>query len=120
MRPFVVELGMGVDLHGQNATKAAQRAVRDAMTRNSLPGLRHIAGVADRSQLLIDVVIAVPVPAEEVDGGAVLEVIPFGRKSIRVVAGGMLAGSGVVIEEMGDKSDAIIVANACVTVSVPD
>ena len=40
-----VELGMGADLHGQDVTKAAVRAVRNAIERNSMPGmeLRSIA-----------------------------------------------------------------------------
>jgi hypothetical protein len=37
-----IELGMGVDLQGQDATKAATRAVRDAIGRNYLPGIRRM------------------------------------------------------------------------------
>ena len=35
-----VELGMGADLHGQDVTKATVRAVRNAIERNSMPGMR--------------------------------------------------------------------------------
>lgn len=119
MKPFVVELGMGIDLHGQDVTKAAQRAVRDAIERNSLPGLRRVAGLASADEMIVEVVVAVPWP-DEVDADAVLAVLPFGRKTLRVVQGGMLAPSGVVIPELGDRSDEIVVANACVVVSVPD
>ena len=37
-----VELGMGADLHGQDVTKAAVRAVRNAIERNSMPGMRGL------------------------------------------------------------------------------
>jgi uncharacterized protein (TIGR02058 family) len=120
MRRFIVELGMGIDLHGQDATKAAQRAVRNAIQHNSLPGLREVGGITDPSQMLVDVTIAVPVPPEQVNTSAVLEMLPYGSKTIRVVPGGMLVSGGSVIKELGDSSDAIIVANACVAVGVPD
>lgn len=120
MRRFIVELGMGVDLHGQDATKAAQRAVRNAIERNSLPGLREVGGITNPSQMIVDVTIAVPVAPEQVNASAVLEMLPYGQKTIRVVSGGMLVSGGSVIKELGDTSDAIVVANASVTVSVPD
>ena len=119
MKRFAVELGMGVDLHGQDVTKAAQRAVRNAIERTSLPGLRQVAGLADASEMIVEVLVAVPRP-DEVDADAVLAVLPFGRKTLRLEHGGMLGPSGVVIPELGDRSDEIVVANACVIVSVPD
>lgn len=119
MRRLIVELGTGVDLHGQDVTKAAQRAVRDAVQRNSLPGLREIAGLRDRGEMIVEVTVAVPRPTE-VDGEAVLAVLPFGKKSIRVVEGGMLASSGIVIPSFGETTDEIVVANACVVVGVAD
>ena len=60
MRTMVVELGTGVDLHGQDPTKAAVRAVRNAFQHVSLPGLRQVAGVEDMSTVVVDVVIGVP------------------------------------------------------------
>jgi len=41
---FVVELGYGADLHGGDVTKAAQRAVKDAISRSCLCGLFDILG----------------------------------------------------------------------------
>ena len=37
----LLEMGMGTDLHGKDYTKAAQRAVRDALWHNSVsfPGI---------------------------------------------------------------------------------
>jgi len=36
-RTMVLEFGMGVDVHGQDCTKAARRAVSDAIRHSSLP-----------------------------------------------------------------------------------
>ncbi|MEM8542155.1 MAG: Lin0512 family protein, partial [Pseudomonadota bacterium] len=36
LKRFATEFGMGVDLRGQDYTKAAIRAVKDALYRNSL------------------------------------------------------------------------------------
>ncbi len=35
---LIIEMGMGVDQHGQEPTVAAARAVRNAIAHNALPG----------------------------------------------------------------------------------
>jgi uncharacterized protein (TIGR02058 family) len=40
-RPVVLEFGMGVDVHGLDGTKAACRAVSDAIRHSSLPYWRR-------------------------------------------------------------------------------
>jgi len=40
--PMVLEFGMGVDVHGLDCTKAACRAVSDAIRHSSLPLLGQI------------------------------------------------------------------------------
>lgn len=116
MRRFIVELGTGIDLHGQDVTKAAVRAVRDAISRSCLCGLVEILELNDLNQMLVEVIVAVPAP-EQVDPNAVLSAIPFGRKKIKVLAGGMRA-PGLYQPELGDQSSDVIMANAAVTVWV--
>lgn len=41
---FVIEMGMGIDQHGQDPTVAAARAVRNAIAHNALPGVWEVAG----------------------------------------------------------------------------
>ena len=113
---FIIEMGTGVEQHGQNVTKAATRAVRDAITRVSLVGLLEMVTLDDLDEMFVEVLIACPRP-EEVDTGEVLRALPFGRKEIRVVEGGMVV-HGHELSELADKSDEIIVANAAVTVSL--
>ncbi|OGO42829.1 MAG: hypothetical protein A2Z04_09600 [Chloroflexi bacterium RBG_16_57_9] len=105
---FVLELGSGADLRGGDSTKAAIRAVQDAIHRSSLFVLDH---VDDLDKVFVDVTVAVPQP-ETVRTDEVLQVLPVGRKSIQVVAGGL-----AVPYRVGG-SEEVIVANAAVRVSL--
>ncbi len=113
---FIIEMGTGVEQHGQDVTRAATKAVKDVITRVSLVGLLEMVALEDLNDMLIDVLIACPRP-QEVDTGEVLRALPFGRKEIRVVEGGMIV-HGHELSALEDKSDEIIVANAAVTVSL--
>jgi uncharacterized protein (TIGR02058 family) len=113
---FIIEMGTGVEQHGQDVTRAAIKAVKDAITRVSLVGLLEMVALADLNDMLVEVLIACPHP-EEVNTGEVLQALPFGQKEIRVVDGGMVV-HGHELRELEDKSDAIFVANAAVTVSL--
>ncbi len=117
LRRFIVEVGMGVDQHGQDNTRAAQKAVEDAIHRSCLCGLREVAGLKSADDMLVDVLIGCPNP-ESVNKEQVLKALPLGRKKIEVQKGG-LSGKTVMIPELGDKTDEMIVANAIVTVYVP-
>ena len=113
---LVIETGTGIDQHGQDATAAAARAVRDAVSRVSIVGLLEVFELGDLNEMLVDVLIACPRPGE-VNTDLVLEALPFGQKNIRVVEGGMVV-HGHSIESLGDSSDEIIIANAAITVSI--
>ena len=116
MGVYFIQLGMGVDLHGQDATVAAVRAVRDAIGHNSLPGMRRILPGGDISRMRVKVTLACPVPASQINMEEVKKTFPHGEVSIEVVLGGMIAHSGAVIPDTGDRSDAILVVNAAVEV----
>lgn len=83
---FIVEIGMGTDLHGQDVTKASRRAVRDAISRSCLCGLQEIVALPCLDDMVAEVKIATPWP-DQVDQAAVLSEIPFGHKSIKVRRG---------------------------------
>jgi uncharacterized protein (TIGR02058 family) len=119
MRTFVVELGTGVDLHGQDGTKAAVRAVRNAFQHVSLPGLRQVANVEDMSTVVVDVVIGVPAEASAVDVEQVKAQFPIGTVNVSVQTGGLIATGEAFRPEFGDKVDAIVMANAVIFVRVP-
>ena len=114
---FIVQIGMGVDLHGQDPTQAARRAVRNAITNNCLCGLSEIVNITKpNEEMHVHVHIACPKP-EEVDKEAVVEELPFGIKTIEVENGGMMT-PGLYVPQLGDDSADALVANASVTVSV--
>jgi len=116
LKRFVVELGYGADLHGGNSTKAACRAVKDAVSRSCLCGLFEILGLKDPNSMHVQVKIACPKP-DEVDGEQVLATVPFGTKELEIVSGGMMT-RGLEVPELGD-GDNIFVAIAALTVFVP-
>lgn len=109
-----VEIGSGCDGHGQNATKAATRACRNAIEFNSLPALRTLIP-GGYENLKLKVKIGVPQP-DTVDVEALRKVFPYGTAYFEVVVGGLSCGSGVVIPELGDVNDDMVVAVASVTV----
>jgi uncharacterized protein (TIGR02058 family) len=116
LKRFVIEMGMGVDQHGQDPTVAAARAVRNAIAHNALPGIWEVAGLDHPSEMIIDVQVAVPCP-EQVREAEVLDVLPFGRKTLKVESGGMVV-QGRAIAEFNDKNDDMYIAVASVTVWV--
>ena len=84
--PYVLEFGMGVDLHGDDCTKAACRAVFDAVRHSSLPLLNEIRERG--GTMLVDVTVAVPDPAS-VNLDVVKAELPHGEISVHAVSGGL-------------------------------
>src|SRR3546814_14517834 len=83
---MVLEIGMGTDIRGGDSTKAAVRALRDALWHNSL-SLGDLLGQPVDS-MRVDVTLGVPNP-EPVDKDAVLAVLPHGPGTVTAVAGGL-------------------------------
>jgi uncharacterized protein (TIGR02058 family) len=86
MKRMVLEIGMGTDIRGTDYTKAAVRALRDALWHNSL-GVANAIG-QDTDAMVVEVLIGVPKP-ERVDKQAVLAVLPHGTGTVKVVEGGL-------------------------------
>jgi uncharacterized protein (TIGR02058 family) len=113
-RRFIVELGTGADLHGMDVTKAACRAVKDAIGRSCLCGLVEILGKKTLEDIQVEIQIACPYP-ERLDVEAVKAQVPIGRKSLRAESGGMTA-AGICVDRFAEGCATIVVANAAVTV----
>ena len=113
---LIIEMGMGVDQHGQEPTVAAARAVRNAIAHNALPGVWEVADLSDPDQMIVEVQVAVPYP-EQVREAEVLAVLPFGRKTLKVEPGGMIV-QGRAIASLNDRNDEMLLAVAAVTVLV--
>ncbi|MEH2434066.1 MAG: Lin0512 family protein [Nostoc sp.] len=115
---LIIEMGMGIDQHGQEPTVAACRAVRNAIAHNALPGVWEVAGLSHPNEMIIEVQVAVPYP-EQVREEEVLAVLPFGRKTLTLESGGMVV-QGRAIPELNDKNDEMLIAIAAVTVLIED
>ena len=113
---FVVEIGTGIDLHGEDMTETCCRAVKDAISRSCLCGLVEVLGIKDLDLVEVKILVACPKP-EEVDLERVKDVAPVGRKSAQAVRGGM-AAAGLCVDRFGPERTQITVANAAVTVFV--
>jgi uncharacterized protein (TIGR02058 family) len=83
---IILEMGSGNDLHGGDYTKAAVRAVADAMHHSSLPFIRTLG--LDPHNMQVEVTIGVQHPAK-VDAEAVKAALPHGQVTVRVVKGGL-------------------------------
>jgi uncharacterized protein (TIGR02058 family) len=118
-RRYLVEVGTGVDLHGEDATEAARRAVRDAIGRVSMVGLMQLFDAPSfrevEDALMVDVTVALPYP-EAVDRDAVLSVLPEGMRRITVVEGGVRFPTPQTLEEA--RTHGILVAVAVIVVLV--
>ncbi|MBH8554729.1 Lin0512 family protein [Nostocaceae cyanobacterium CENA357] len=113
---LIIEMGMGIDQHGQEPTVAAARAVRNAIAHNALPGVWEVAGLSSPDEMIVEVKVAVPYP-EQVREAEVLAVLPFGKKSLTVELGGMVV-QGRAIASLKDKNDEMLIAIAAVTVLI--
>ena len=106
----VTEMGMGVDVHGLDYTKAATRAVFDAIHHSSLGFQRMLGKTAD--DMTVDVTIGVSKP-DQVDTAAVAATLPHGTASCKAVLGGLEIPSV-------DGNDGLLIANAVIIVSFDD
>jgi uncharacterized protein (TIGR02058 family) len=124
---FFVQMGFGVDQHGDNtATKAAIRAVRNAIEFNSIPGvISHLPG--GRSEMLIHVKLGIPPTTNDsskplsIDIMEVAKVFPYGKLlHFEICVGGLSFHTGRVVEELGDENDEGICVAACISLGYGD
>jgi uncharacterized protein (TIGR02058 family) len=108
MKRVAIEIGMGTDIRGGDYTKAAVRALRDALWHNSLSIAPALGQPLDA--MIVDVHIGVPRP-ETVDRAQVLAVLPHGGGTVTVTEGGL-----EIVNDAGDNRT--LIAYACVVVSL--
>lgn len=107
MTPVAVEFGMGTDLQGGDHTKAAVRALRDALWHNSLNMADAFGFPREAMQVHVKVGVARP---DAVDADAIKAVLPYGSATVEVVEGGLDVPSE-------DGSKITVIANVAATVS---
>ena len=88
MKRLILEMGTGNDLYGGDYTKAACRAVQDALHHSSITLFQSLG--YDHRDMLVKVTIGVQAP-EMVDRERVLAELPRGTPELNIVKGGLNA-----------------------------
>lgn len=105
----ILELGTGNDLHGSDYTKAALRAVQDALHHSSLAFIRSLK--VDKKEIDVEVTIGVQEPAK-VDVEKVKASLPVGNVTVKAVKGGLDIPDP-------ENNDPAVIASAAIAVRVP-
>ena len=104
LKRVILEMGTGNDLHGGDYTKAALRAVQDALHHSSLSMITSLG--LDSKAMQVEVTIGVQEPGK-VDAAAVQASLPRGNATVNVVKGGLdVPGEGA--------HDPVVIASAAI------
>ncbi|MEL6957816.1 MAG: Lin0512 family protein [Pseudomonadota bacterium] len=106
---FIIEMGMGNDQYGMDYTKAASRAIEDAIRHSAFPMYQSTA--LEPSMMRVQVTVGVAEP-DKVDCAALVGCLPRGRASVQAVKGGL----NVANDETGTT---IVIATAAVEAFLP-
>ena len=104
----ILELGSGNDLHGSDYTKAALRAVQDALHHSSLSFIGTLK--VDKSKLDVEVTIGVQRP-EKVDIEKIRQSLPLGNVTVKAVKGGLDVANP-------ENNDSATIASAAIAVRI--
>lgn len=111
-----IQTGTGIDVHGQDVTKAAIRAVEDAIYSNSMPGIENSLPEGKLENMHVTIKVAVPLDREKLETDRIKEVIPYGTTNVEVTEGGMATTSGIMLQDKNDSTDLMYMVNAAVEV----
>ena len=109
-RRFIIEMGMGNDLHGMDYQKAARRAIEDAFRHSTLP-IFGATGI-DHTEMRVQVTVGVQEP-NRLDADALAGIMPRGTASVRAVLG----GQNVTNPATGET---LVIATAAVEAFLPE
>jgi uncharacterized protein (TIGR02058 family) len=104
----ILELGSGNDLHGSDYTKAALRAVQDALHHSSLRFVRTLK--IDKTKLDVEVTVGVQRP-DQVDLEKVKQSLPIGNVTVKAVKGGLDVPDP-------ENNDPAVIASAAIAVRI--
>ena len=108
LKRVITEFGAGNDLHGGDYTKAAVRAVEDAIHHRSLTLIRSL-GIDSRT-MQVEVTIGGQQP-DRVDAERIKTALPHGEVTVKVVKGGLDVPDDT-------SNDVAVIATAAITVRI--
>ncbi|MEM6464494.1 MAG: Lin0512 family protein [Pseudomonadota bacterium] len=109
LQRIVLEMGTGNALHSGDYTKAALRAVDDAIHHSSITMFRSLG--IDPANMEIELTLAAQQP-DQIDLDAVVKALPFGKVTPKPVKGGL-----DVIDETSGRT--VVIVNAGIVVRAP-
>ncbi|MEM9330182.1 MAG: Lin0512 family protein [Pseudomonadota bacterium] len=109
LKRIILEMGTGNDLYGEDYTKAAKRAIQDAIHHSSLSLFKSLD--IDPNLMQIELVIAAQEP-EKVDLDALINELPYGQVSPKAKFGGLN-----IHDEVTGRTSVIV--NAGIIVRIP-
>ena len=83
---IILEMGTGNDLYGMDYTKAAKRAIHDALHHSSLVMFKSLG--LSHEEMQVNVTIGVQEP-ERLDINALIAELPRGKATVKGVIGGL-------------------------------
>lgn len=105
---MIIEMGMGNDQYGMDYTKAAARAIEDAIRHSSLSIFATLDLSTDAMRVQVTVGVQEP---DKVDTQALAAKLPRGHATVRAVKGGLNVAN--------PKGTTIVVASAAVEAFLP-
>jgi len=112
LKRVILEIGTGNDLYGEDYTKAAVRAVQDALHHSSLPLFKTLN--LDRESMQVKVRIGVQRP-ELIDTSVVAKSLPHGQVTVEAEMGGLN-----VVDKDNDTVSVIATAGVSAWLDLPD
>ncbi len=107
---FIIEMGMGNSQYDRDYTKAAGRAIDDALRHSSIPMFETL-GVS-HAEMRVQVTVAVQDP-DQVDCDALVARLPRGVATVKAVQGGLNVANP-------DRDSTIVIATAAVEAFLPN
>lgn len=109
---IILEMGTGNDLYGEDYTRAAVRAVQDALHHSSIILFRSLG--IDRDSMMVEVTIGIQLP-EQVDHEVIRQQIPYGSVTVNSVKGGLN-----VVDQENDTVTVIATAAVAARLDIPE
>ncbi len=108
LKRYVTEMGMGIDVHGGDYTKAARRAISDAIRHSSLNFFAHTDKSHDEMQIQVKLGVGNPDAIDDDAKAAIAAELPYGHVTVFPEKGGL--------DVPGEHGDIMVIATVAILV----